>query len=304
MPTTYTDQFFVMDPGAPPPVGTNLTPVTATLIDADDDGFIEVGETVNGGTVTSVWEGDEITVTMGGATVTITGTTFYITGQPAMFTPTDGSILSNAVFQSSDFVTVSTQQPVSGPGGLGPSCFTAGTLIETVDGPRLIETLHAGDQIVTADSGLQTLLWVGMTEVRAVGDFAPIHFEAGAIGNDRPLLVSPQHRMLVTDWQAQLFYGEAEVFVAAKHLVNGSTITRQEGGSVRYMHLLFAQHEIVKAEGAWSESFFPEQAMTEADPDMVRELELFAPQMLRPDHKGWELARRQVKSFEATVLAA
>ena len=85
---------------------------------------------------------------------------------------------------------------------------------------------------------------------------------AGALGNTRPLRVSPQHRMLLQGWQAELLFDEAEVLVAAKLLVNDQTIRREEGGPeangmVTYHHMLFDAHEIVLAEGAPSESFHP-----------------------------------------------
>ena len=74
MPTTYTDQFFVMDPGNPPAAGTNLTAQSFDFVDSDDNGLIEpnVGDTANGAQVTSVWVDDTITVTMNGTTQTIT----------------------------------------------------------------------------------------------------------------------------------------------------------------------------------------------------------------------------------------
>lgn len=53
--------------------------------------------------------------------------------------------------------------------------------------------------------------------------------DRGAGGSNRPLLVSPQHRMLCDDWRAQMLFGETEVLVAAKHLVNDRTIRRAPG---------------------------------------------------------------------------
>ncbi len=79
------------------------------------------------------------------------------------------------------------------------ACFTQGTLIETPQGPRAIEDIAPGDLVLTLDNGPQPVRWAGQRRVDGRGAFAPIRFEAGAIDNDTALLVSPQHRMLLTD---------------------------------------------------------------------------------------------------------
>lgn len=149
-------------------------------------------------------------------------------------------------------------------------CFTAGTRIDTPAGPRLIEDLVPGDLVTTLDNGSQPLRWVGTRrisreEMQARPAFQPIRIEPGALGNDRPLLVSQQHRMLLSDWRAQVYFGEDQVLIAAKALENGQTI-RQElpEGDVTYIHLLFDRHEVILAESALSESFHPGEAGMEA----------------------------------------
>jgi len=134
-------------------------------------------------------------------------------------------------------------------------CFTRGTLITTADGAVPVENLAVGDLVQTVDNGLQPIRWKGTRRVPALGSFAPIRFAAGAVGNDQVLEVSPQHRMLVTGWRAELFFGSSEVLTPAKHLVNGGSIRRRCGGWVEYHHILFDDHELVFANGAPSESF-------------------------------------------------
>jgi len=302
VPTTYTDQFYVIDPGSPPGPGTNLTAQNFDFVDVDDNGFIQpnVGDTANGAEVTSVWVDDTITVTMNGTTQTITGVTFYLDGQPAIFTPTDGTILSDAVFQSSTYVVQSTEIDV---GDFGPPCFTPGTLIETDQGLRAIETLKPGDLVMTRDNGFQPLLWMSSRTVPGRGQFAPVVFAPGAIGNPEELTVSPQHRMLIIGWQAELFFGVDEVLVPAKHLVNGNTIRQVETSEVTYIHLLLADHEIVMAGGVPSESYFLGHALRADHGGTRAEL-----QALFPELEGMAAAllpaRQVIRRHEGALLAA
>lgn len=134
-------------------------------------------------------------------------------------------------------------------------CFTGGTLIATPRGERPIETLRAGDEVLTLDRGPQVLRWIGRRTVRATGRLAPILFARGTIGNHRDLLVSPQHRMLCAGAAARRITGRAEVLAPAASLVDDFAVSVAYGGMAPYIHLLFDRHELVIANGAPSESF-------------------------------------------------
>lgn len=142
-------------------------------------------------------------------------------------------------------------------------CFTAGTLIDTVDGPRAIETLAEGDLVLTRDNGPQPIRWIGATtltadELTAQRHLRPVRIQKGTLGNDRDLVVSPQHCILIDDWRAELHFGLDTVLIPAKALVNGETVTQESGDQpVTYLHLYFDMHQIVCSEGIHSESLFP-----------------------------------------------
>ncbi|WP_394179831.1 Hint domain-containing protein [Yoonia maritima] len=136
-------------------------------------------------------------------------------------------------------------------------CFGHDTLIETDKGKVAVQDLREGDLVMTMDNGLQPIRWVGSRTVDAVGKFAPIVISKGVVGNTRELVLSPQHRVMMQGWQAELLFGEAEVLVAAKQLVNDETIVRREGGEVTYYHILFDRHEVIYADDAPCESFHP-----------------------------------------------
>ncbi|WP_160116076.1 Hint domain-containing protein [Candidatus Halocynthiibacter alkanivorans] len=313
MAIEYTDQFFVIDPGDPPDAGTVLSVFKTEITDSNEDGVINTranaGDLVNGGSVSKVWVDDTITVNIAGVgDVTITGVTFYIDGQAALFTPTDGTVLQTATFVSASFVTKSTKINV---GEFGPACFTPGTWIDVPGGQRLIEALQPGDLVMTRDHGAQPLLQISRQSVAASGVFAPVLFAAGALGNEVALLVSQQHRMLITGWRAQLYYGEDEVLVPALHLLNDQTIRLRPGGQVDYIHLLFQRHEIVTAAGIDSESFYPAEADARADRAAAAEIRALFPDLvadlaggLNEGLRRMPLVRPQIKRFEAALLGA
>jgi hypothetical protein len=63
MPTTYNDQFYVIDPYAPPPVGTTLVAQRFDLVDQNDDGDVDRfnGDSIDGSDIRSSYPGDTVT---------------------------------------------------------------------------------------------------------------------------------------------------------------------------------------------------------------------------------------------------
>lgn len=133
--------------------------------------------------------------------------------------------------------------------------FTRGTHITMASGEqRLIEDLHVGDRVLTRDDGPQAVRWIGQSTVRAVGDFAPIRIKAGTLNNHNDLIVSPDHRLFIYQRSDELGAGRSELLVKVRHLVNGDSVTVQDGGFVDYFQLLFDSHQIIYAEGIAAES--------------------------------------------------
>lgn len=190
-------------------------------------------------------------------------------------------------------------------------CFTPGTLIMTNAGEKPVEDLIAGDRVLTRDNGYQTIRWVGMRrvsghELAANPNFNPVCIQAGALGcglPQRDMTVSPQHRMLVTGPRAEMLFGDAEVLVAAAHLINDNTIRQITPQSVTYIHLLFDQHEIIRGDGAWTESFQPGDLTLQAMDSPQRD-EIFALFPTLQIGAGYPAARQTLKSYEAKVLMA
>jgi hypothetical protein len=184
-------------------------------------------------------------------------------------------------------------------------CFARGTMITMADGStQAVEDIATGAMVETMDHGAQELRWIGSRTVAATGHLAPIMIKEGALGNDADLRVSPQHRMLVEGWKAELLFGEEQVLASAKHLVNGDNIYVDEGGEVEYFHMLFDTHEIVYANGAASESFHPGELGMGSLAEESREeiLDLF-PELRSDDTAYGPSARTSLKAGEAKILA-
>jgi hypothetical protein len=185
-------------------------------------------------------------------------------------------------------------------------CFVAGTMILTDKGECPVELLQPGDLVMTKDEGPQPLRWIGRRQVPAAGALAPIEIRAGTFGDHRRLLVSPQHRVLVHDALAELLFGDTEVLVSAKDLVNGRSVRVMEGGEVEYVHLLFDRHQIVSSEGLATESFLPGPQSTRMfEAEIIEELCTLFPALNPKTGGGYSPAvRRTLRPFEAQLLLA
>jgi hypothetical protein len=157
--------------------------------------------------------------------------------------------------------------------------------------------------VLTRDHGAQPLRWVGRVVRAAQGVDAPVEIAAGTLGDHETLRLSGNHRVLVRGVRAELLFGEAEVLVKAKHLVDGHAVRVVEGGEVAYLHLLFDRHEVVVANGLDCESYFPGDCTMKAFDAEVQDEILRLMPGLREGMAGFgPLARAEVKGCEARLL--
>lgn len=244
------------------------------------------GVAVNAGDTVTLASGEQVTLNADG--------TFSITADADTDTISfTYGIQSSTGLTDTGFVTVTTVP-----------CFVAGTRIATPDGHRPVEMLRPGDLVLTHDDGPQPLRWVGRRSVAAMGDHAPIRISAGAFGAHQTLMVSPQHRVLVRDPLAELLFGDTEVLVAAKDLVNGRTVTIVEGDTVEYVHILFDRHQVVWSAGLATESFLPgPHVLGGFEAAVQQEICAIFPELDPRTGAGYSpAARRLLKGYEAQVL--
>lgn len=193
-------------------------------------------------------------------------------------------------------------------------CVQRGTLIETALGPVAVEDLETGTRVKTLDSGPQPVRWIGARRLRPVDflrapELRPIRIGAGALGPGCPaqdLLVSPQHRVLVSGWKAELYFGQLEILVPAKALVNDHDIRiAHDVEDVEYFHVLFDRHEIMLTNGAPTESFFPgAYVLGDLDRGIQEELHAIFPHLEDDFANFGPPARVSVRPRDAAVLQA
>jgi hypothetical protein len=129
-------------------------------------------------------------------------------------------------------------------------CYAPGTLVATPFGHRPVETLRAGDAVLTAAGAARLLTWVGSWAADP-GDAAQraVRIRAHAFGPGRPardLVVSPSHA---------IWLGAA--MVPAVALLDGVRVVREAAAPARYHHIALARHAAILAEGLPAETFCP-----------------------------------------------
>ena len=201
---------------------------------------------------------------------------------------------------------------VDGPDSSGVICFTPGTRIATPFGSTLVEALRIGDLVQTKDNGAQPVEWIGSRHMSGARLFAmprlrPVRIRSGALGIRRPnqeLLVSPEHRMLVTGRRAEELFNTPEVLVAAKDLIDGQLVTTDvQARAVTYIHLLLPDHNILWANGLETESFHPANTALSSLSDLDRrQLLRHCPDLAHDPHTYGGYARRNLSTSEAAIL--
>lgn len=161
--------------------------------------------------------------------------------------PASGANESNGSTRAPSGTAQSPAPPDNAP------CYCTGTSIRTDRGDVAVEQLAVGDRVVTAGGLRRPIRWIGRRTypgLSALPSVRPVRIRAGALHDGVPardLLVSPDHAV----WLDGLF-------VAAGHLVNGTSITRGEPvRDLTYWHVELDGHDLLMAEGVPAESFLP-----------------------------------------------
>ncbi len=190
-------------------------------------------------------------------------------------------------------------------------CFVPGCKISTPTGPVDVVDLKAGDLVITKDNGLRPIGWIGgkrVTKTRQMvaPHLAPIHIKAGSLGDGLPMAdmkVSPQHRILMSDYKSRLYFGHEEVFVPAKTLINDTDIRQvSQYEETYYYHIMFDKHEVIYANGVETESLHPGHLAKDGLDGKARDelFEIFPELRSHPESYG-QSARPIMKFQESRV---
>ena len=134
----------------------------------------------------------------------------------------------------------------------GPVCFLAGTFIATPDGEVPVQTLKAGDTVLTAHNGPRTVAWVGTGKVLATrgkrSAATPVIVRKSALAGNRPhqdLRITKAHSLYIDD-----------VLIPVEFLVNHRTILWDDRAQeVEIYHVELESHDILIANGVPAESY-------------------------------------------------
>jgi hypothetical protein len=138
------------------------------------------------------------------------------------------------------------------------ACFTAGTRIATPTGERDVAALRIGDRVVTHTGAAKPVKWIGRrtypaAQVAANPQLRPVLIRRDAIGAGMPhrdLTVSAMHCLYIDD-----------LMIPAATLINGTSIARCDAPDpVTYFHIELADHDVIFAEGAPTETFIDDNS--------------------------------------------
>ncbi len=153
--------------------------------------------------------------------------------------------------------------------------------VTTADGLRPAETLQVGDEVMTRNNGLQKIRWIARVDLdwstlRDRPQLRPIVIRKGALGHGLPeadLALAPNHRLMVgRDAPIEEIPAEDRL-VSARSLLGSRGVFEVDALGVTYVHLLFDQHEMIEANGVWTEAFHPGEMLRQSG-DVARRAEV------------------------------
>ncbi|MGB5868620.1 MAG: Hint domain-containing protein, partial [Albidovulum sp.] len=156
-------------------------------------------------------------------------------------------------------VTPDQVDSASALNSIGIPCFTTGTMIATPNGETPVEELALGDMVTTLEHGPMPIRWAARSDISNQDaplpeQYVPVRIKPGNLGNQRALVVSPQHCILMANHDTSGTY-----YVRARHLAEETSLASyaRRRNTVSYVHVLLDQHATLISNNIPSESFYP-----------------------------------------------
>ncbi|WP_372800732.1 Hint domain-containing protein [Paracoccus seriniphilus] len=143
-------------------------------------------------------------------------------------------------------------------------CFTPGTMIETPRGPVDVAHLKVGDLIRTADQEAVPITWIGrsLVELRDRNvTRKPVLLMRDCLGKGKPFadtIISPDHRVLISDPGCEFLFKQPEVLAISKGLAALPKVRHMRGKNrIEYISIFTQHHQIIFANGLAVETLYP-----------------------------------------------
>lgn len=244
-------------PAPPAPAGPTAGSVTITNIDAS--GLITYNSTYTGSgiflNITGLTLDKSNFSIISGTNQTFNyATTFLIPPELNDYGSTLRTLQMIYPVPGSAAILVSNAFPL--PQGPAPApvavpCVCAGTMIRTAAGERAVETLAAGDLVLTADGREVAVKSIYTTEIAACsGRNAPYVIQAGAFGRGVPsadLTISPGHALMVRpgQWMIPCHTADPALHAKMSRYANGQEVTYYHVELPNYLQDTFIANGVV-----------------------------------------------------------
>ena len=225
--------------------GTQFTSFGSLTFDTASDWFVQVAPSnITPTTINGFNRGDTIDLT--GFVATNTGT--LAGGSSLTLNGTGGPNTLHFGAPVEDFIVTTS----GGNTEITTICYCRDTQIGTPNGEVPVQTLKAGDMVLTAHNGPRRVTWVGTGKVLATrgkrGIQTPVIVRKGALGDNLPhhdLHVTKAHSLYIDD-----------VLIPVEFLVNHRTIVWDDRArEVEIYHVELESHDILIANGVPAESY-------------------------------------------------